>query len=230
MLKLNESKTELLLISSVKNKSASKAAVPSINIGGSEIFPNDSIRNLGVQFDATMSMDKQVSNVCKLANHQIRKISRKRRMLDRKTAVMLVHAFVTSRLDYCNALLYGLPQNLTGKVQRVLHIAARVVTGTPLREHITPVLKGLHWLPITQRSIYKILPITYKALHGMAPSYICELIKPRQRRGMSMRSDEAIVLCVPPNPRLPSYGDRAFYIAAPVLWNVLPISIRQART
>ena len=77
---------------------------------------------------------------------------------------------------------------------------------------------------------YKILLITFKALHGMAPAYICELITPRQRSGMKMRSDEAIVLIVPPNPRLPTYGDRAFYIAAPVLWNSLPVTVRQART
>ena len=64
----------------------------------------------------------------------------------------------------------------------------------------------------------------------MAPAYISELIMPRQRSGMRMRSDETIVLSVPPNPRLPSYGDRAFYIAAPVLWNSLPSHIRQANT
>ena len=86
MLKLNESKTELLVISSMKNKSISKASVPSIDSGDSEIFPNNPLCNLGLQFDATMSMDRQVSNICKLANNQIRMISRKRRMLDRKTS------------------------------------------------------------------------------------------------------------------------------------------------
>ena len=143
---------------------------------------------------------------------------------------MLVHAFISSRLDYCNALLYGLPDTLQGKVQRVLHIAARVVTQTPPRDHITPVLKDLHWLPVHLRSIYKILLMTYKALHGMAPEYICELITVRERTGMRLRSEEAIVLVVPPKPCLPSYGDRAFYIAAPVLWNALPANIRQAKT
>ena len=163
--------------------------------------------------DSNLSMEKQVTNLCKLANNQIRSIRLKRRMLDRKTSEMLVHAFITSRLDYCNALLYGLPQRLESKVQRIQNNAARVVSKTPKREHITPVLEGLHWLPVHYRCIYKILLCTYKALHGMAPAYICELITVRQRTGMRLRSEQAIVLEVPPKPRLPSYGDRAFYIA-----------------
>ena len=168
--------------------------------------------------------------MCKLANNQIRKIILKRRMLDQKTAEMLVHAFITSRLDYCNALLYDLTETLLSKVQRVHHIAARVVTQTPPRDHITPVMRDLYWLPVRKRSIYKILLMTYKALHGMASEYIRELITVRERTGMTLRSEEAIVLIVPPKPRLPSYGDRAFYIAAPVLWNALPSNIRQAKT
>ena len=169
-------------------------------------------------------------NVCKLANAQIRNIRLKRRMLDRNTSEMLVHAFISSRLDYCNALLYGLPKTLLGRVQRIHHNAARVVTKTPPREHITPVMKDLHWLPVHYRSIYKILLCTHKALHGLPPKYISKLITVRQRTGMTLRSEEAIVLEVPPKPHLPSYGDRAFYIAAPVLWNALPAYVRKAKT
>ena len=150
LLKLNDSKTELLVITSKWSKILGKTVIPSITIGESEIIPNDGVRNLGVLFDATMSMEKQVKNVCKLANHQIRNVSLKRRMLDVNTSKMLVHAFVSSRLDYCNALLYGIPQKLIGKMKHVQHIAACVVTKTHPRSHITPVLKDLHWLPIEQ--------------------------------------------------------------------------------
>ena len=88
----------------------------------------------------------------------------------------MVHALVTSRLDYCNSLLTGLPRTLLQKIQRVQNAAARVVTRTRRSEHITPVLKALHWLPIQRRIEYKVLLYTHKALQGDAPEYIRDLL------------------------------------------------------
>ena len=92
---------------------------------------------------------------------------------------MLVHAFVTSRLDACNSLLFGLPDNLIAKVQRVQNIAARLILSVPRYVHITPLLYQLHWLPIKQRIVVKVLLLTYKleAINCMAPDFISELVQ-----------------------------------------------------
>ena len=96
-----------------------------------------------------------------------------RNYLDQPNAEKLVHAFATSKLDFCNSLLYGLSKK---QVQRILNAAARIKK-TKKFQHISPVLRNLHWLPVTKRIEFKILTITYKALNGIAPSYICDLLQ-----------------------------------------------------
>ena len=111
-----------------------------------------------------------------------------------KVMKSLVHAFVTSRLDYCNSLLYGLPSSQLAKVQRVQNAAARVVCRLPKFCRITPVLQELHWLPIKFRIQFKILVITFKAIHGMAPDYICNLISIKKKSRYNLRSEDTVRL------------------------------------
>jgi len=92
-----------------------------------------------------------------------------------EAAKTLVHAFVSSRLDYCNSLLYGISDGLQTKLQTVQNAAACVVTGTRKFDHITPVLHQLHWLPVWQRITFKLAMITYKCLHGLVPSYLADV-------------------------------------------------------
>ena len=138
------------------------------------------------------------------------------------------HAFVTTRLDCGNANLYDLPDNQLHRVQRMFNIAARILTLTAKSDHITPVLRQLHWLPISQRIAYKILLLTFKALHGLAPQYISKLIK-LQVTDRSTRQTDTNRLHQPVM-RAPTFGDRAFVSAAPSLWNRLPVSVRKIET
>ena len=85
-------------------------------------------------------------------------------------------AFVTAKLDSCNSLLYGLPQHLISRLQFIQNTVARVVTRTRKFDHITSVLKQLHWRPVRHRIVFKILPPVCKSLNGTAPSYISELL------------------------------------------------------
>ncbi len=134
-------------------------------------------------------------------------------------AETLIHAFMTSRLDYCNALLGGCSARLINKLQLVQNAVARVLTRTRKYDHISPVLSTLHWLPIRHCIDFKILLITYKALNGLEPQYLSELLS---HYGPSH----------PIIPRISNStaGGRSFSYLAPKLWNNLPNTVQEADT
>ena len=138
----------------------------------------------------------------------------------------VIHAFITSRLDYCNSLYLGLPLTLVARLQMVQNAAARLLTNTKKCEHITPVLASLHWLPVQSRIQFKTLLLVFKALHGLASSYIADIIHPHVAP-RSLRSSSQGLLHVP-RSRLKQKGDRAFSVAGPQMWNQLPLDIRNA--
>ena len=121
-------------------------------------------------------------SVCKSTLFHIRNISAIHKLIPQSAAAALVLALLTSRLDYCNSLLYGVPACKLEQLQRVQNIAARVVTLTRCspENHITPVLKSLHWLPIKIRIDFKILLLTYKCVNSIAPKYLCNLVTKKQ--------------------------------------------------
>ena len=140
-----------------------------------------------------------------------------------ESAETLVHAFVNCRLDNGNALLYGLPKYLIVKLQIVLNCAARLILCKHKYDHATPLLIQLHWLPVSQRIIFKILLFTFKALNGLAPTYITELLD-RYVPPRPLRSSSGGLLKVPRSNT--KYGDRSFSVCAPTLWNSLPDHLR----
>ena len=220
-LKLNHDKSEFIIFSR-KNDPSSQSW--QIQCGDSSLIPRDSVRNLGVIFDSQLQMERHVNNLTKTCFHQLRNISKIRRFINKDACRSLVQAAVTSRLDYANSLLYGVPKYLTDRLQRVQNAAARVVCCISRRDHITPTLVALHWLPVRSRIEYKILLLTFKAMHDCAPSYICGMIT-QKRRSRSTRSVLENTLEVP-NTRTVRYGDRSFTKAAPYLWNKLPATLR----
>lgn len=120
----------------------------------------------------------------------------------------------------------GFNQANLSRLQLVQNFAARLLTGTRRREHITPILSSLHWLPIRFRVDFKILLFVFKALHGLAPAYISDFIVPYSRV-RSLRSEGQFQLFVP-KTRLKSRGDRAFSVAGPKRWKALPPHIKTA--
>ena len=185
-LKLNKDKTELLVTSSLHR---ARPPLSHIYVCDERVLASPRARNIGVLFDESLSMVPQVTAMCKSAFYHLRKQLT-------FAAQVLVQALVTSKLDYCNSLLYGLPKNVIKQLQRVQNAAARVVTLSPKFCHITPVLANLHWLSIYLRIELKILIVTCKTLHGHDPTYIKDLLQ-YYLPARDLRSSKKNLLIVP---------------------------------
>ena len=177
---------------------------------------------LMVSYLITLSMVSHVNAVCKSAYFHLHKISKIRKFLTPETTKTIIHAFVTSKIDYCNSLLFGLPNVLLQRLQRVLNCAARVVYQSNKYDHITPLLMELHWLPVQQRINFKILLICSEWPSSFI--YISDLLS-YYRPARSLRSSTQNLLR---NPcyNLKNYGGRSFAVAAPRLWNALPMAVK----
>ena len=223
-LQLNDSKTEVLLIRSKFN--CAPAPLNSVNIGSTSIVPVTSARNIGMVFDNTHMFSQHIKYTCKSIYSHLRKIGSIRRYLTNKACQTLIHATLTAKLDYCNSLLYGLPDNTINLLQRAQNTAARIITRTRKFAPITPVLTHLHWLPVRHRIDYKILLLTFKAMHNQTPTYISDLIQP-YRPTRELRSSTKKLLTSTTYKTI-NYGGRSFSYAAPRLWNALPLDIRES--
>ena len=130
---------------------------------------------------------------------------------------------VITRLAYCNALLYGITGELLKRLQLIQNSAARLVTGTAKYAHITQDLIKLHWLPVKQRIVYKIIVVVYKALHGMAPAYISEMLVAYTPKRLLRSSSKSHLREL--RPKCITFGGRSFACCAPKLWNSLPSDV-----
>ncbi len=224
---LNSEKTEVLIIGP-KNPTCNNLEHCLTLDGCSVNSSSSSVRNLGVLFDSNLSFESHVSSICKTAFFHLKNISKLRPMLSMSNAEMLIHAFMTSRLDYSNALLGGCSARLINKLQSVQNAAARVLTRIRKYDHISPVLSTLHWLPIKHHIDFKILLMTYKALNGLAPQYLSELLSHYipSRPLCSQNSGRLII----PRISKSTAGGRSFSYLAPKLWNNLPNTVREADT
>lgn len=171
-------------------------------------------------------MVTQITQTCKAAFFHIFNIRRIRKFLSFDTVQTLVNAFVISRLDYCNSILFGLPNTELQKLQRVQNTAARLICNVNKFDHITPTLVKLHWLPVRYRINFKILLITFQVIHGLAPKYLSELLTCKTKCKYNTRSTGEILLQQPRIKTLRTLGDQSFTVAAPALWNNLPNVIR----
>ena len=143
-----------------------------------------------------MNLKSHVSSICSSASFALGNIGKIRKHLDRVTTERLVHSFVSSRLDNCNSLLFGLPLYQIERLQHIQNTAASVVTLSSIKEHFTSILNDRHWLTIHNRIKFKILLFTYKVSNGFAPTYLSELIQPYKNQ-RNLRSNKQYRLRVP---------------------------------
>ena len=222
---LNAGKTEFMILdrSGVVQSLPDK---PSICFNGARIEMVDTARSLGVTMDSRISMKAFITRTSRTCFFHMRRIRQIRSCLTEDSARTITVALVMSRLDYCNAILAGLPAASLGPLCSALHAAARAVTGVPPRCHITPVLRELHWLPIQARIQYKLCLLMFGVQSGNSPDYLKEMVvacsSVQSRRSLRSASSAQFIV---PRTRL-KFGDRSFAVAGPVAWNSLPLAVR----
>ena len=226
LLALNSSKTDFLIIGSpqqlAKLTASSLSLSPVTNIDAST-----TARNLGFIFDSHLSYHDQTSALTKACFFHIRDLRRIRPCLDTVTAARIATSLVQSKLDYCNSLYLNLPSCELDRLQLIQNTLARTVCNTRRFTHITPALKSLHWLKIRERIAYKVISLTYNALHTAKPAYLAKLITAQPPR--CTRSSNLVTLSRPPLTSCTKVLDRSFSYTAPRLWNSLPPHLRLPR-
>ena len=226
-LKMNNEKTEFMLAGTLSK--LNDILVKSISIDGEEIPISPKVKNLGVILDNHLTMDQAVSQVRKSCYFELRKIAHLRPLISEEATKQLVIAFVLSKFDYCNSLYSSMSSGNIYKLQLVQNHAARLIKQIPKREHISPVLKELHWLPVKFRIQYKLAILVYQSLYDpLYPSYMKDMLTP-YIPSRSLRSSQMNQLRKP-IPKLKHYGERAFTFVGPDLWNSLPEDLKSAQS
>uniref|UniRef100_A0A803TXH6 Reverse transcriptase domain-containing protein n=1 Tax=Anolis carolinensis TaxID=28377 RepID=A0A803TXH6_ANOCA len=226
-LKLNPDKTEVLQVSRLADR----------GIGWQPVLDEVAlplkmqVRSLGVFLDSSLTLDAQVLAVAARAFAQLKLVRQLQLYFVKSDLAMVVHALVTSMMDYCSALYVGLPLKTARKLLLVQRSAARLLTGANYKERLTSLVKELHWLLFTFRSQFKVQVLTYKALNSLGPVYLCDRFCPYEP-ARSLRSSGEALLSFPSllQAQLAGTREKAFSVVAPQLWNSLPREIRLAPT
>ncbi len=159
---------------------------------------------------------------CRFALYNIKKI-----FLSEHATQLFVQALVLSRLDYCNALLAGLPASSIKPLQLIQNAAARLIFNEPKRTHVTPLFINLHWLPIAARIKFKALMFAYRTTSGSAPLYLNSLLQTYMpSRSLCSVSERRITV---PSQRDTKSLSQTFSLTVPIWWNDLPNSYPSSR-
>lgn len=223
-LQLNANKSEVLLIGTPeKCKAALRILSQELTIAGSPISLSSSAKILGVTLDPQLNFDKHITDICRSANYHLKALAHIRPSLTTSSANLIACSIISSRLDYCNSIFNGLSAYNIHRLQCIQNRAVRIVLGVGRRVSTEPLLRQLHWLPIVNRIQYKTALLTFKALVSKQPGYLSELLNP-YIPAKALRSSGSNFLTV---PRVNSaFQSRAFSVAAPHLWNSLPVALR----
>ena len=222
MLKLNDNKTELMLITSKHLHNLPT----SITISNAQIPFKQSVKYLGFTLDCHLTMNAHVSNIARTCYFELRRLASIRRFLTSTAIATLVSAFVLSRID---SLLFGSTHDVTSHLQRIQNYAARVILRLPKSCSITMHLKSLHWLPVKVRSTYKIACLCYHCHSSTAPSHVTDMLYKKPLHTCNTRSSS----CTMPLLNRPAHskatlGDRSFSFASSSVWNSIPNDVRCA--
>jgi len=220
-LQLNSDKTKLMWCAKVRRQHSLPTVGPLM--GSSTVTPSSAVHDLGVYIDSGPTMQSHVRQTvsrCFAGLRQLRTV---------RCQVPTSVAFVLSRLDYCNSVLFGLLANLIQRLQSVQNAAARLTFRIRQSEHLTPALISLHWLHVPERISFKLAVMTYRSIHGTSPSYLQSCFTrvsdmTSRRRLRSLTSHRLDVQPV----RLSTVGRRAFPVSGATVWNDQPLHVASA--
>ena len=230
-LKLNESKTDILLVKGGLGVDI-EAEFGALDLGDLQLYPSRSVKNLGITFDSGLNFKHHINGVVKTCNYHIRNLYAVRKYLNKDTLIGLVHSLILSHVDYCNSLFLGLPNYLLKKIQTILNKCARLIFSLPPGTPTTHYLIELHWLPVKARIEFKVCLLVYKAMMFKQPKYIVDMIsRPETETQMSLRSsDDSYRLYEPRAVNERAFAERSFAYVAPRLYNKLPIRVKEQST
>ena len=180
LLKLNDSITEFILLGT--NQQIKLVQDISIKIGDDVIHPVQSIRNLGFWYDSDMKNTSHINKLVSTSFINLQNISQIRWILNKDTCKILVQALVMSHLEYCNSLLLGMTQHRLQKLQTIQNLACKVIYNKKKYDHIGVDMLNLHWLKINEHITFKIAVLVYLCINGLAPDYLCDLLKYNHNR------------------------------------------------
>lgn len=225
-LQLNADKTELIWFGTKSNLGKVHTLDTVVAFDDISIRPVHIVKHLGVLLDSELNMHRQVNSIASACFFQLRRVRQLRNVIDTVAMQRVVSALILSRLDYCNAILIGLPVSTLAPLQRVQNAAARLVTGMGPRDSITSALRQLHWLPVHYRILFKICMLVHGVFYKYGPVYLNELLVPvSELPGRTrLRSSESFKFDVP-RVKL-AVGGRSFSVAGPRTWNELPQTLR----
>ena len=224
-LQLNPSKSEIIWFGTRATLKHLQNTDQRLHVGADFIAPSEVVRDLGVFLYSELTMRQHVGKIASLCYYHLQRLKKVPRILGPCITSRLVSAFVTSRLDYCNGLLAGLPQSTIAQLQRVQNAAVRPVGNLKPREKVGALLRELHCLPIRYRIIYKLCLMMHNSHVGRSSRYVNEMLTatahmPNRNR---LRSSASTKYEMPALRR--KIGDRAFSYSGPASWNSLPSDI-----
>ena len=195
------------------------------SLGNAQIPFKQSVKNLGFTLDCHLTMNAHVSNISQTCYFVLRRLASIRGFLTSTATATLVSAFVLSRIDYCNSLLFGSTHDVTSHLQRIQNYAARVILRLPKSSSITTHLKSLHWLPFKVRSTYKIACLYCHS--STALSYVVDMLhKKPSHTHITCSSSYTMPLLNRPAHSKATIGDRSFSFASSSVWNSIPNDVR----
>jgi hypothetical protein len=169
-LRLNEEKTQVIWLGT--RQQLNKFTVQDLKLSNTTAQFTDTVKDLGVTIDSQLTTTEHVNALSRSCFFQLRQHRTTRQYLTSDATKTPVHAFIGSRLDYCNSMFVGVSSHLLERLQRIQNASARLITDARKYDHISPVLRDLHWLPVRQRITLKIAVLVYQCLHAMAPQYL----------------------------------------------------------
>ena len=221
-LNLNSSKTQLIWFGT--KQQLLKLDLPLLKSMYPDFTYSSSVRDLGVTLDSTLSFCEHLMHLTRSCYYHLRRLRAIRRSVSSSVFTTIVHAFICCRIDYCNSLFAGLPKASISSLQSVMNSAARLIARLPRYSHISTYMTDvLHWLPVASRIQYKVLLLVLRTQLGLAPKYLCDLMRKPLSAVSSrpLRSADRLDLLVP-RARTATAQHRAFAIVGPSMWNDLP--------